>query len=330
MQSTESGPLTPSPRGKSENYKNAIIGFLSIALVCVVLFLMISKGKSGETAVSKQQENQQPLAAMTPDEEMKLRKSFDETLVRLDSLTDLNASLNTKLTDKNKEIADAKSEIRRILNSKNATSAELRKAKDMIESLNDTITSLQQEVAKLTEDNATLVQEKTVLTQQNEQLTQDLTATKEVNTQLTEKVDVGSTLNASNIRITPVKIRKNDKEKVTYSAKRVDKLMITFDVNNRIAEPGMKDLYVMITGPDGKLITADVLGSGTFTSREEGDKPFTTKVPVEIETAKAKQVEFSFKPGTDFHEGNYLIQIYQNGFKIGEGTSELKKGGLFG
>ena len=27
---------------------------------------------------------------------------------------------------------------------------------------------------------------------------------------------------------------------------------------------------------------------------------------------------------------NYKVEIYQNGFKIGEGTKELKKGGLFG
>jgi hypothetical protein len=52
-------------------------------------------------------------------------------------------------------------------------------------------------------------------------------------------------------------------------------------------------------------------------------------VPLEIETATKKQVEFSFVPGADFVQGNYTIQIYQNGFMIGEGKRELKKGGLF-
>jgi hypothetical protein len=70
------------------------------------------------------------------------------------------------------------------------------------------------------------------------------------------------------------------------------------------------------------------LHSGTFTTREEGDKSFTTKLPVELETAKRKSVEFQFTPG-DFQQGSYTIQIYQNGFKIGESTRELKKGGLF-
>ena len=56
---------------------------------------------------------------------------------------------------------------------------------------------------------------------------------------------------------------------------------------------------------------------------------YTAKVPVEVETAKMKNVEFAFEPGTTFQQGSYKVMIYQNGFLIGEGTQELKKGGLF-
>ena len=104
--------------------------------------------------------------------------------------------------------------------------------------------------------------------------------------------------------------------------------MISFDIINRIAEPGMTDVYVCVLDPDGKLIATE--NAGSFTTREEGDKLFTARVPVEMETAKTKLVEFSFVPETDFKQGNYKIQIYQNGFMIGEGTRELKKAGLFG
>ena len=31
-----------------------------------------------------------------------------------------------------------------------------------------------------------------------------------------------------------------------------------------------------------------------------------------------------------FQTGDYKIQVYQNGFKIGEGVRTLKKGGIFG
>jgi hypothetical protein len=106
-------------------------------------------------------------------------------------------------------------------------------------------------------------------------------------------------------------------------------LLIKFDVNNRIAQSGSTDVYVVVTGPDGKSVIAPANGSGTFTTRDEGDQSFTAKVPVDFETAKTKNVQFAFTPGSAFQQGSYTIKIYQNGFKIGEGTRELKKGGLF-
>ena len=168
------------------------------------------------------------------------------------------------------------------------------------------------------------------LIQDKEKLTQDLTATTVVKQDLEKKVDIASTLNASNIAITPVNVKNNGKEKVTTTAKRVDKLMISFVVDNRIIQPGSTDVYVCVIGPDGKPISAAQSGSGIFTTRDEGDKNFTAKVAVDLETAQKKNVEFAFTPDQNFQEGNYTIQLYQNGFKIGENNRELKKGGLFG
>lgn len=317
--------ITENQQSPRKNYKNVIIGALTIALIGVAGYLIVDKNKSGQVI-----EQQQTQIAQVTDEKSEIQKNFDESLTRLDSMAGLNAEMSNKLEEKNKEIAKTKSEIRSILNKNNTTASELTRAKELIASLNEKITTMEQDVARLTQENQTLTGDKAVLTQEKEKLTQDLTASTVVNENLTKKVGVGSTLNASNIAITPVNVKKNEKEKITTTAKRVDKLVISFDVNNRIAEPGTADVYVLVTGPDGKLISEEKLGSGTFTTREEGDKPYTTKLPIEIETAKKKTIEFSFVPGADFQQGNYKIQIYQNGFMIGEGTRELKKGGLFG
>jgi len=147
---------------------------------------------------------------------------------------------------------------------------------------------------------------------------------------LEKKVDIASTLNATNIAITPVHSKSNGQEKMTTTAKRVDKLIISFDVDNRIATSGQVDVYVCITAPDGKAVSVPALGSGTFTTRDEGDKSFTAKVGVDFEAGKKKSVQFAWKQDSPFQRGIYTIQIYHNGFKIGEGTKELKKGGIFG
>lgn len=317
---------TPSQEQQSEQprkntAKNAVIGVLAAAVIGLGGYMAYDKSKNSETI-----EQQQTQIAKVTDEKSDIQVSFDASLARLDSMTSANSGLNSKLEDKNSEIAKVKAEIRSILNKKNATAAELGRAKKLIASLNDKITTLEQDVARLTEENQGLNNDKTVLTQEKEKLTTDLTATTVVKDSLVKKVDVASTLNASNISITPIDVRKSGKEKVSSTAKRVDKLLVSFDVTNRIAVPGATDVYVVVIGPDGTAVTS---GAETFTTREDGDKTYTAKLPIEIETAKRKNVEFAFSPGNKFIQGAYKIMIYQNGFLIGEGTRELKKGGLF-
>ncbi len=318
-----SDTITESPKPR-KNFKNLIIGILAFALVGMGTYFVVDKNKTGETIQSQQTE----IATVT-DQKSDVQKSFDASLARLDSMSTLNIGLQDKLTARNKEISQTKNEIRIILNKKNATAAELSKARLLIAGLNDKITGMEQQVAQLTQDNQNLTQEKVVLTQDKEKLTEDLTTTTATKDSLVQKVDVASTLNANNIAITPIDVRSNGKEKVTTKAKHVNKLVISFDVNNRIAQQGTTDVYVVVTGPDGKQISEQSLNSGTFTTREDGDKAFTAKLPVDIETAKKKNVQFAFTPDNNFQQGNYTIQIYQNGFLIGEGTRELKKGGLF-
>lgn len=309
------------PKTQPKNFKNLIIGLLGAGVLALGGYLAYDKNKTGQAI--KQQETKISVIA---EEKSNLQTSFDASLARLDSMTTVNNGLQDQLEKRKIDIAKIKLDIRSILNNKNSTAAELLKAKDLITSLNFKITGLEQDIARLTEENKTLTNDKVVLTQQKEKLNQDLEKTTIAKQDLEKKVDVASTLNVSNIVITPVNVKSSGKEKVSTTAKRVDKLMISFDVNNRIAQTGITDVYVLVIGPDGKVINT---GTETFSSREEGDKTFTAKLPVEIETAKKKNVEFSFAPGTAFQQGNYKILIYQNGFLIGEGAQELKKGGLF-
>jgi peptidoglycan hydrolase CwlO-like protein len=314
MNTTDNFPkaeLQKAPADK--NYKNVIIGILAAGIIGMGGYLIVDKNKT--TEVIQQKETQ--IAAVTV-EKSDIQKSFDASLARLDSMSTVNKGLEGKLTAKNSEISKSKAEIRSILNKKNATAAELSRAKTLIASLNGQIESMQADIARLTQENQGLANDKVVLTQEKEKLTTDLATTTVVKQDLEKKVDVASTLNAYNIQITPINVKGNGKEKVSSVAKRVDKLVVSFDVDNRIAQPGKTDVYVLVIGPDGKPLAGDVAGSGTFTTREEGDKSYTAMVPVDIETAKKKNVEFAFKPGTNFQQGDYTIQIYQNGFKIGK------------
>lgn len=319
----------PSTDKKPRDFKNLFIGLLIAALVILGGFFIFDHSKSGEAIQTQQAE-----VAKVTTEKSNIQTSFDASLARLDSMQSVNTAMDAKLTASNSQITKMKAEIRSILNKKNATAAELSKARNLIAELNGKISDMETQIAALTQDNDNLKQNVATLTTEKETITHNLDSTNVIKQDLEKKVDVASTLNASNISITPVKVRNNGKEKVSSVAKRVDKLVVSFDVNNRIIQPGTTDVYVVVIGPDGKPVTTNTATTDnstgdTFTTRDDGSKTFTAKLPVDLQTAQTKNVEFAFAPGSHFQEGNYKIQIYQNGFLIGEKTRELKKGGLF-
>lgn len=304
--------------------KNLLLGILIAAILILAGFFIYDHSNSGEKLKAQETE-----VAKVTTEKSNIQSSFDASLARLDSMQTVNTEMDSNLSSNKNEIAKMKTEIRSILNKKNATAQELSRARNLIAQLNGKISDLESQVAVLTQQNDSLRQNVVVLTNEKATLSRNLDSTIVIKTVLEKKVDVASTLNADNITITPLKVRKNGKEKESTVAKRVDKLLVSFDVNNRIIQSGTTDLYVVVIGPDGKPITTTASSNDTFTTREDGNKSFTAKLPVDLETAKTKNVQFAFAPGSHFQQGNYKIQIYQNGFLIGEKTRELKKGGLF-
>lgn len=315
-------PQNQPPRRDS---KNLIIGLLAVGILGTWGYFLWDKNNNDQKMTQLQT---QYVAVDSSKNE--LQKSFDASLTRLDSLTGYNNEIEGKLTERNTQISKLKGQIRSILGKQRLTEAEKKKAQSLIAELNDKIAGLEQEVERLTGENQQLTQEKAAVTVERDTYKAQKDTLETLKQGLEQKVDIASTLNASHISITPINEKSGGREKVTSTAKRVDKLVIAFDVDNRIAQAGNTDIYVSITDPEGKPVAVQALGSGTFTTRDEGEKMFTAKLNTDIEPGKKKHLEFAWKQNTDFKRGDYKIEIYQNGFKIGEGIRTLKKGGIFG
>jgi hypothetical protein len=310
----------PSQPSRNKGTKNLVIGLLAAGLLGTWGYLLWDKNKSSEQLQTSQTQSQNYMSQRDS-----IRMMYDEAEIRLDSITGANNNLQGEKTALQKEIDAKKAEIRRILNDKNATQAQLAKARTMIAELNEKIGTLEAEVTRLTGENQELTVANTTLTQEKADLETNLATSTAEKEELAKTVDVGSTFSASNIQVTPVDERKSGKEKVQTKAKKVDKLVVSFDVENRIAKSGAADMYLIVTAPDGKVISD---GSAVLNTRTDGDKAFTAKVPVEYKQGTRQNIQFPIR-NNDFATGNYKIEIYHNGFKIGEGVRSLKKGGLF-
>ncbi len=303
--------------------RTLIYGLLIAALLGTWGFIIYDKSKTNEEVKTLSSQN-----TLITTERDEVRGLYNSSLSRLDSLMGENQNLTDSVQSRSGEVSRLKSEIRTILANKNATAADLNKARTMIAQLNSRIETLATEVDRLKGENDVLVTTNQQITQEKEAAVQNLnasnTAKDSISRALSDTRDIASTLKASNINILALKER-GSKEKETSSAKRADKLRITFDLDqNRLAQAGDKELFISISAPDGKPVSLESAGSGNFTTREEGEKFFTSKVTVQYENSRKIPVSFDFQQGSAFQKGDYKIEIYHNGFKIGEGTRKLK------
>jgi hypothetical protein len=311
---------------KNNNGRNILTGILIIALLATWGYIIYDKNKT-------KQEKQDLTTQIVNSDSSKneLQRELNDAALRLDDLKTSNVRADSLLKTKDKDIQDLKSRVQKIINNKNATAAELAEARRLVAELKGNIETYTAQIEELKTQNTQLTEEKRQVTVERDVVKKNYDSANQVIKQRESVIDVGSTLHASNFSIVGLKEKSGGKEKVTTTAKRVDKLRISFDIDeNRITESGQKDLYVCITSPDGKPVIVDALGSGKFVTREGTELPFTKKVEINYVQGQKQPVTVEWTQNSGFQTGDYKIEIYNNGFKIGEGVRSFKKGGLFG
>ena len=248
----------------------------------------------------------------------KIQAEFIEVSAKADSLTNQNTSLQGDLLNKSNQIQKLKSNISTILRKQDATDKELTEAKTLIADLNGKVTNLFADLTKAQAENKDLTAKNEVLNTTNTTLNTNLTATQKEKERLQ---DIGSTLHASTFSIQALRIKEDGTEKKTSNTRRANTIRLSFQIDrNKITPTGSQELYVCITAPDGKAFNE----AGKINTREDGAKAYSNKLSVQYEQNKELPVSYDIKNVT-FAEGEYLVEIYHNGFKIGEGKTKLTK-----
>lgn len=140
-------------------------------------------------------------------------------------------------------------------------------------------------------------------------------------------IKYASKLSVSNFILKGVRVRNNGKEVKTDKASRVDKLEVSFDVNeNLLAESGKKELYLIVYQPDNTLAVFKNKVSGTFL-QDNTQKKYTEKLTVDYERGEATTITTQWE-NDDFQKGNYVLEVYEktpSGIKnIGKATKALE------
>jgi len=317
---------TDTPPVRKSNMRGILTGVLVAALLGTWGYIIWDKNNTKETIATKE-----TVIATTSTQRDELQKELADATMRYDMLKTSNSKKDSAITAQDKDIAEKRTRIQSLLNKANATQEELTEARVLIASLNGDISTYKAQVDILKGEKMVLTQEKRAISAERDRVTRDFDSATTVIKSKEDIIDVGSTLHASNFSIAGIMEKSGGKEKVTATAKRVDKLRISFDLDeNMIAQAGNKEIFVIITAPDGSPVAVEALGSGKFSTREGQEKIYTQKLDVNYVQNKRQTISFDWKQNTNFTTGNYKIEVYNNGFKVGEALKPLKKGGIFG
>ena len=251
-----------------------------------------------------------------------LRKLFDEKTYELDTIKIQADSLKGSLDSTRSKIFSLRQQITDILKNRNATKTDLKTARELIAEYKQRVEEMKAQNNDLETERARL---NGVLTQLNDEmkgLQQSIQKITQENKDLTETINQASTFIASDLHLSAVTTKTNSREIEASSAKKANKFIFSFTLQNNIAKDAFYDVYVIITQPGNKVLQTDVWGADYFVSKTEGNKPYTAKIHFEYDRGERKKILYTLQPD-NFLPGTYTMQVYQNGISLGETTKLL-------
>ncbi|MDO4224618.1 MAG: hypothetical protein Q4C75_01845 [Bergeyella zoohelcum] len=258
--------------------------------------------------------------------EMQSIKSDYELLQR-----DLEKNMNN-LHLSNEIINAQKEKIEAIFSKSKITEAELEEAKKLMKSISNGVMEEYQRRVKnlqIDKDSLSKINEntegkllglnkkileletaKTAIETAKTMVDKKYTAEKKESERKTILLKQASALSLSNFTLKSIKVRNNGKEVETSRASRIDKIKVSFDINeNFIAEEGAKDLYIVVYKPDETIATFENAAGGLITSNGR-DIKYSDKIVINYVKQSENTIEFEWK-GTEFQRGKYQIDVYQ-------------------
>lgn len=217
-----------------------------ITLGIAVLLLLISL-----IWQSMQFEKQVALKTQFIEEKNALRDDLDDLIDEHEFLKDEHSELNEQLFEKDSLINAYADDIKKLLRSEN----QLNEAKRKITRLKEISRKYISAIDSLLTMNATLVIENDSVKKANSIISSRNKKLEKTNQQLVDRVSVASILKAENIDVEGLYYRASGREVASSRANKIQNFRICFSISeNKVAEAGVKELFIRIIAPDGTVL----------------------------------------------------------------------------
>jgi cell division protein ZapB len=305
---------TPTPSSSESSKKSTkttlvIIGLILIIIVQGVIIYFDSQTK--QTYSNKLTSTEQQLDSTV----QRLKEIRSELEFKIAEVQKLGGNV----ADLEKAKAELDAELRR---NKKATGKEIAALQDKVQGYEELLNRKDEEIAKLKSVNSQLMSENTNLKTVQNQLHDSTRKLVEDKEQLADKVKIASQLKAENVSIAALNDRDKERES-PFRSKQIAKLKVTFNLaENAVAPIEGKTIMIRIVDENGQVIFDVNRGSGTFIYNGK-EEFFTASQEILFDNTRQK-LSYIYEKGSDYASGKYLVEIYCDDYRIGQGNFVVK------
>lgn len=271
-----------------------------------------------------------------------LNQDYESSLSELEGLRGDNQELNEMIDVQKAELGKMKKRISGLI----WTERELGKVRAELDNLNSVASGYISQITQLKSENQTLTSSNVKLTEANTSMTEEIEVNKkrinkldsvktllvnqteelqDNNSQLSTKVDMAEAIKVNFLEVKGYQVKDDGSTKERSRAKRVDMLQLCFTTETNLVTPaGQKDFQIAYSGPSGELFYVEELGSGAINNKLTNEKNrYTTSGTIDYANSDTNAC-LDWTPNFDLQKGVYKVQIFNNGFNVGNGEFKLK------
>lgn len=289
--------------------KKSLLGYRVVVLLLIVILAGVSV-----LYFNLNRQQQQTMSVME-QEHKELEIERDTIASNFASLREEYAALGVKNDSITAELKKGDSIIAQLKRERRLNYSTIKKYQKEVGTLRAVMKTYLGQIDSLNKANKKLSGEN--ITLRKEVSTEKLRADKaeEREKELENKVKIGSVLKARGISI----VAMNAKQRAVSRVKQASTLCVGFTIAaNELAQPGNRNVYLCIYGPDGYLI-----GSSSFSHNGKA-KSCSASRQVDYQNEDLDVNIFYHGSGKDFLPGKYKVELYMDGGLLGRTTRELE------
>lgn len=216
--------------------------------------------------------------------------------------------LQKKYDDARKQVDDLRAQLKKLQESDSKNAAEIIALSAQIKTLRELLKHYLEEIDRLNKENQQLRTENTQLRQNLDITTSTLSETQAQKEKLDQKMQLAEKLNVTGVSFNMI----NKKGKVEKKIKNATKFLINFTIpQNNSTPPGTKNIYAVITTPEGHILE----GGGAF-SFEGNRVTASTRGQIDYGGQEIGGLKLYYDIRNALNPGTYTVQLFCDGYAL--------------